>query len=491
MIDLHAVGHHSYLRELAHRAMLERGLLPDFQPEDLAELDSIHGPALQRDAGVRDLRGLLWCSIDNNDSRDLDQLTVAEKLPDGRVKVLIAVADVDSLVKPHSALDKHANHNTSSVYTVAEVFPMLPERLCTDLTSLNHESDRLAIVIELLIGLDGAVQESTLYRALVRNLAKLSYSHVARWLEGSDEVPREIANVRGLEENLLLQDSIAQKLKLLRHERGALEFETIHASPVFENDILKDLVTDRSNRAKDIVADFMIAANGAVARFLTAKGFPSIRRVVHTPRRWDRIVALAEEHGHKLPSTPEPRALNEFLMAEKAADPIRFPDISLSVIKLLGSGEYSIELPGVDSEGHFGLAVKDYTHSTAPNRRFPDLLTQRLVKSALEGSHVPYSNEELTALALHCSKTEDAVNKVERQVSKSAAALLLRSRIGEEFKGIVTGSAPKGTWIRLFKIPVEGRLVKGFEGLDVGQKLRVRLVHTDVEQGFIDFERIG
>jgi exoribonuclease-2 len=483
--------HRSILQGIAHRAMLERGLVPDFPPRALAELDGIHGPATRTEAATRDLRNLLWCSIDNDDSRDLDQLTVAEAMPDGATKVLVAIADVDALVKQRSALDDHARDNTTSVYTVAETFPMLPERLSTDLTSLNHESDRLAIVIEMVLARDGSLQSSDLYGATVRNRARLAYNSVASWLEGHGPMPQAIGTVSGLDENLRLQDRVAQQLKALRHQHGALDLETIEARPVFDGDELKDLEADTKNRAKDIIEDFMIAANGVSARYLASKKLPSLRRVVRVPKRWDRIVELAAERGATLPKDPDARALDQFLVAAKAADPLRFPDLSLSVIKLLGAGEYVVELPGGSAAGHFGLAVKDYAHSTAPNRRFPDLITQRLLKAALAGRSLPYANDELAALAGHCTEAEDAAKKVERQVTKSAAAILLETRIGERFDAVVTGAADKGTWVRLLQPPVEGRLESGVEGLDVGHRLRVQLVRTDVERGYIDFKRVA
>jgi len=471
--------------------MLERGLVPDFPPQALAELDAIHGPATRTEAATRDLRNLLWCSIDNDDSRDLDQLTVAEALPDGATKVLVAIADVDAVVKQRSALDDHARENTTSVYTVAETFPMLPEKLSTDLTSLNHESDRMAIVIEMVLAGDGALRSSDLYGATVRNRAKLAYNSVAGWLEGNGPMPQAIGTVSGLGENLRLQDRVAQQLKALRHQHGALDLETIEARPVFDGNELKDLQADTKNRAKDIIEDFMIAANGVSARYLASKGLPSLRRVVRVPQRWDRIVELAAERGATLPREPDAKALDQFLVAAKAADPLRFPDLSLSVIKLLGAGEYVVEEPGGSVAGHFGLAVKDYAHSTAPNRRFPDLITQRLLKAAVAGRTLPYGNDELAALAKHCTEAEDAAKKVERRVTKSAAAILLEGRMGERFEAIVTGAADKGTWVRLLQPPVEGRLESGFEGMDVGHRLRVQLVHTDVERGYIDFKRVA
>jgi exoribonuclease-2 len=492
MTDTHDGQHRAILQGIARRAMLEKGLVPDFPPPALAELGGIHGPATRAEESTRDLRNLLWCSIDNDDSRDLDQLTVAESRPggtDGAVKVLVAIADVDAVVKKQSALDDHARQNTTSVYTVARIFPMLPEKLSTDLTSLNLESDRLAIVIEMVFTGDGSLQSSDLYQAMVRNRAKLAYNSVAAWLEGNGPMPPAIGTVSGLDENLRLQDQVARKLKALRHLHGALDLETIEARPVFDGDELKDLAAETKNRAKDIIEDFMIAANGVTARYLAAKKFPSLRRVVQTPKRWDRIVELAAEHGSTLPGEPDAKALEQFLVAAKAADPLRFPDLSLSVIKLLGAGEYVVELPGDTAAGHFGLAVKDYTHSTAPNRRYPDLITQRLLKAAVAGRSLPYQNDDLEALAQHCTEAEDAAKKVERQVTKSAAAMLLESRIGEQFDAIVTGASDKGTWVRLLQPPIEGRLESGFEGLDVGHRLRVQLVRTDVERGYIDFKR--
>jgi exoribonuclease-2 len=491
MTGINDSRHRSILRSIAHRVMLERGLVPDFPPKALAELEGIHGPATRTEPATRDLRSLLWCSIDNDDSRDLDQLTVAEALPGGGAKVLVAVADVDAVVTKGSALDEHARLNATSVYTAAETFPMLPEKLSTDLTSLNHETDRLAVVVEMVLAGDGSLQSSDLYGASVRNRAKLAYNSVAGWLEGNGPTPPGIGAVGGLDENLRLQDRLAQKLKALRHQHGALDLETIEARPVFVGDELKDLEADTKNRAKDIIEDFMIAANGVSARYLASKNLPSLRRVVRVPKRWDRIVELAAERGTTLPTNPDAKALDQFLVAAKAADPLRFPDLSLSVIKLLGAGEYVVELPGAGAAGHFGLAVKDYTHSTAPNRRFPDVITQRLLKAAMAGRAQPYESAELAALATHCTEAEDAAKKVERQVAKSAGAILLESRIGEQFDAIVTGASDKGTWVRLLQPPVEGKLESDLQSVDVGHRLRVQLVRTDVERGYIDFKKVA
>jgi VacB/RNase II family 3'-5' exoribonuclease len=477
------------LRRIAHRVMLERGLLPDFSPEVLAELDRIHDPAIGAEKSTRDLRNLVWCSIDNDTSRDLDQLTVAEALPQGAAKILVAIADVASLVKKQSALDDHARHNTTSVYTTAEIFPMLPEKLSTDLTSLNQGSERLAIVIEMVVADDGSQQGSNLYGAMVRNHARLAYDSVASWLDGNGPMPPGIGVVQGLDENLRLQDRVAQKLKAFRHLHGALNLETTEGRPVFEGGELKDFEAEKKNRTRETIEDFMIAVNGVTARYLASKMFPCLRRVVRIPKRWDRIIELAAERGFTLPQEPDSKALEQFLADSRSADPLRFPDLSLSVIKLMGAGEYTVELPGDRALGHFGLAVRDYTHSTAPNRRYPDLVTQRLLKAAMAGLIPPYEIDELEALATHCTAEEDAAKKVERQVGKSAAAMLLESRIGEGFDAIVTGASDKGTWVRLLHPPVEGRLVNGFEGVDVGQSLRVELIRTDIERGYIDFRR--
>jgi VacB/RNase II family 3'-5' exoribonuclease len=479
------------LERIARRAMKEYGFLPDFEADALKELEAAHpGDRGVEPPGV-DLRHLLWASIDNDDSLDLDQLTVAEALSDKQVKVRVAVADVAALVEKNSAVDAHARHNTTSIYTAGGIFPMLPEKLSTDLTSLNYREDRPAVVIEMVIGDGGGMQGSTIYRARVRSQAKLAYNSVAAWLDGKGPIPEAAGAVPGLDENLRLQDRVARQLKALRHEHGALGLQTLEARPVFAGDEIQDLRVDEPNRAKEIIEDFMIAANGVTARFLHGKQLASLRRMVRSPKRWGRIVEIAAQHGFKLPAQPDSMSLEEFLSARKAADPLRFPDLSLAVIKMLGPGEYVVESPEEASPGHFGLAVKDYTHSTAPNRRFPDLITQRILKAALEGEKVPYSRDELTELARHCTEKENDANKVERLVTKSAAAMLLSSRIGDRFDAICTGAADKGTWVRIFQPPVEGRLLYGFEGVDVGHRLKVQLVRTDVERGYIDFKKIG
>jgi exoribonuclease-2 len=480
-------SHRYSLSAIAHDVMLQNGLQPDYSDAVLNELKEIRGPATTADTPVRDLRDLVWFSVDNDDSRDLDQLSAAETRPDGAVRVLVAVADVDAVVKKGSAIDGHAAVNTTSVYTAGGIFSMLPERLSTDLTSLGEDTEKLAIVADMIVASDGTVTSGEIYRAKVVNKAKLAYNSVAAWLDGTGAAPPRIAQVKGLDENIRLQDKVAKTMRCQRRTHGALQLETLEARPVYEGDTLTDLSPETRNRAKDLIEDFMIAANGVSARFLVSKGFPSLRRVLKSPERWDRIVQLAHEFGTELPGAPDAVALDKFLEQRQAADPDRFADLSLSVIKLLGRGEYDLERPGQQATGHFALAVRDYTHSTAPNRRFPDVITQRLLKAALAGAPLPYTNTELADLATHCTVQEDAAKKVERQVQKSAAALLLSSRIGQHFDAIVTGANDKGTWARIAKPMAEGKVVHGFEGLDVGDHVHVKLIHTDVARGFIDF----
>ena len=476
------------LAAIAHRAMIERGMEPDFPPKALQELAAIQKPA-EATTGVRDLRDRLWASIDNDDSLDLDQLTVAESLEAGRVRILVAVADVDALVRKESAIDGHAAHNTTSVYTPAVIFPMLPVALSTNLTSLNENQDRIAVVTDMVFEADGSLATSDHYRARVRNHAKLAYRSVGAWLAGEGATPPRISEVPGLDANLRLQDSIAQRLADLRQRHGALSLQTIEPKAVFDGNVLSELEPNWKNRATQLIEDFMIAANGANATYLAAKKFPSLRRVLRSPERWDRIVKLASGLDERLPDKPDAVALEAFLARRRKADPEKFTDLSLAVVKLIGRGEYALDLPGGEPPGHFALAVRDYTHSTAPNRRFPDLITQRLLKAAMAGAPLPYTIAELAELAKHCTEREDDATKVERRMRKSAAALLLSGRIGESFDAIVTGASDKGTWVRLVQPPTEGRLERGFQGLDVGDRVYVKLVNTNVERGFIDFVR--
>jgi VacB/RNase II family 3'-5' exoribonuclease len=482
-------SHRHILQNIAHRAMLRYGLQPDFPPAALSEARRAQPPAAAG-ASVRDMRHLLWASIDNDDSRDLDQLSTGDALGGGRTRVLVAIADVDALVPAGSASDDHARTNTTSVYTPAEIFPMLPERFSTDLTSLREGEDRLAVVVEMTIDAGGTLAASDVYRALVHNKARLTYDAVGAWLLDAGALPARAAAIPGLPEALRLQDAAAQAMRQRRHARGALTLETLQARPVFAGEDITDLRPDTKNRAKELIEDLMIAANAATAARLERGGVASLRRVLGAPRRWDRLVALAASFGARLPAAPDAAALDAFLLTRRKADPLRFQDLSLAVVKMLGSGEYAVEAPGDPPSGHFGLAVTDYTHSTAPNRRFPDLITQRLMKAAIAGAPPPYDRETLTVLARHCTTQEDQAAKVERQVRKSAAALFLHSRVGERFHAIVTGASEKGTWVRTLGTPVEGRVIKGFAGLDVGDEVDVRLVATDVDQGFIDFAAV-
>ncbi|MFO1312784.1 MAG: RNB domain-containing ribonuclease [Burkholderiales bacterium] len=471
------------LVRVARDALRERGLHYDFPREVDAEVGAMRHAA--SDPSARDLRDLLWASIDNDDSRDLDQLSVAaEDRPrdDGSDTVYVAIADVDALVKKGSPVDARAAANTTSIYTAAGNFPMLPERLCTDLTSLNPDADRLAMVVEMTVDAAGAVTRASLYRATVRNHAKLAYDGVAAWLDGQAPAPPPLDAVPGLPAQLRRQHAVAQRLKRMRESRGALDFDTLEARPIMSDRTLADLAPDESNHAKELIEDFMVAANGAIARFLSDKGYAYMRRVLRIPERWDRIRMLARASGGRLPAQPDAIALDAFLRVQRAADPETFPDLSLAVIKLLGSGEYAL-----DGTGHFALAVDAYTHATAPNRRYPDLATQRVLKTALSGNPSPYSRSELAALADHCTVQQKAAAKVERRVAKSAAAQILSSRIGETFSAIVTGASEKGTWVRIRHPTTEGRVVRGERGLDVGDRVTVKLVRTDIDRGFIDF----
>lgn len=473
----------------ARRAMLDNGFLPEFPDEVLREVERLPAEAPSSAPGVRDLRGMCWSSIDNHESKDLDQLEVAEAHGADAVRLMIAIADVDALVPKGSALDRHARKNSASVYTGVRVFPMLPERLSTDLTSLNEGEDRLAVVIELLVRHDGEIESSTVYRAAVRSRAKLAYDDIAAWLDGRAPAPPAVVEDGELERQVRLQDQAAQRLQAIRYRRGALDLETIEARPVTVDGKIVDIRLTHKDRAREMIEDFMIAANGAMARFLEAAGTASIRRVVRSPERWQRLVALAEAQGERLPEAPDSPALAAFLRKRRAEAPEHFAELSLSVVKLMGPGEYAVDRPGESSPGHFGLAVQDYTHSTAPNRRYADLVTQRLVKAVLSGAPAPYTEQELGEIARACTLRENDARKVERTTRKEAAAMLLSDRLGETFDAVVTGVSAKGTFVRLIQPPAEGRVVRGEEGLDVGDELRVRLVATEPSRGFIDFVR--
>ena len=480
---------HVDLQVIAHQIMVENGFEPEFPAgvqQQLADLKA-RPPVAASSKDVRDLRGLLWSSIDNDTSRDLDQVEVAERLPNGDVKVMVGMADVDAFVPKASAIDTHAAKETTTVYAGVRNFPMLPEELSTGASSLLENGDKLSVVTEFVAGADGVVTSSSVYRALVRNKAQLMYNSVGAWLEGTGAAPPKVAASADLQAQLKLQDQVAQALMKQRYLHGALNIETSEVNPVVVNQQVIDIAQHQKNRATMLIEDFMIAANGVVARML--EKVSSLRRIVKTPERWDRIVQLAAARGEQLPAQPDSKALNNFLLKRKAADPDRFADLSLAVIKLIGPGEYVLERPGDPEQGHFGLAVQDYTHSTAPNRRFADVVTQRLIKAFLSGTPGPYSDDELGAIAQNCTVKEDAARKVEREMSKRLAAAAMSQRIGETFDAIVTGVTPRGTFVRVMQPRIEGLLAQGQQGLDVGDKLRARLTRTDVQRGYIDFAR--
>ena len=480
----------SDLVRIATHVMAERGLEPEFSRRVEQQLAAITGPGRDDGPDVHDLTHLLWCSIDNDDSLDLDQLTACEPLPSGAIRLWVAIADVDALVKKDTPIDAHALLNTTSVYTSARIFPMLPDRLCTDLTSLNPAQDRLALVTEMVFNADASLAGSTVYRAQVHNRAKLAYDAVSAWIDGEADLPDAAAAVPGMEAQLRAQDALAQQLRARRHALGSLDLETFQPRALFNGEQVVDIRQQVQNRARQLIEEVMIATNGCTARYLAAQGGASLRRVVRSPERWLRIVGVAKDYGEVLPDEPDSKALEAFLAKQHRLDPLRFPDLSLVIVKLMGRGEYVVETPGGAPIGHFGPAVRDYTHSTAPNRRFPDLITLRLLKAALADEPQPYSNAELGELAQHCTRQEDAAQKVERQLRKSEAALLLESRVGERFDALVTGAGPEGTWVRILTPPAEGKLVGGHSGLRVGDALKVKLVSTHVEHGFIDFVRI-
>ena len=493
MASKHAHQHYSKkdIARIATEAMVERGLEPEFSEAAIRQLEKINTAAIADNPGIFDLVDLLWCSLDNDDSMDLDQLTSSQVLKNGLVKIFVAVADVDAIVKKDSALDEHAKINTASIYTSARIFPMLPEKLSTNLTSLNQDEDRLAVVTEMVINKDGSIHQSHVYRAKVRNKAKLAYDAVSDWIEKKGPAPEALSRVKGMQEQLIIQDKTAQILRRRRHEQGCLELEIFQPKAIFDGEQVVAVQQQVQNRGRQLIEEFMIATNECTAKFLAAQGHASLRRVVRSPESWLRIVELAKKYNEQLPSQPNSKALATFLAKRHKADPLRFPDLSLVVVKLMGSGEYVVEQPNAEPIGHFGLAVQDYTHSTAPNRRYPDLITLRMIKGALQNTPPPYSNEDLKILAEHCSQQEDAARKVERRVRKSEAALLLSSHINQTFDAVVTGSSSSATWVRILDMPIEGLLEEGEPNLDVGRKLRVRLVSVNVEKGFIDFIQVS
>ena len=478
------------LRAAAHREMLTEGFQPDFPPAVDQQVRALQARATPTaDPAVRDMRSLLWSSIDNDTSRDLDQAEVAERVSGG-IRILIAIADVDSAVPIDSPIDRHAAEQTTSVYTGVVTFPMLPLELSTDLTSLNEAQDRLAVVVEMTVAPDGSVASTGVYRAWVRNRAQLTYNSVGPWLEGTAAAPPKVAASGELAAQLKLQDEAAQILQDERRRMGALNIDRVEFEALVSDGEVQGIGTRQKNRASELIENFMVAANGVMARALSAAGVSSIRRVVQTPERWPRIVELADRYGFTLPAQPDSGALNDFLQKRKIADPDHYPDVSLAVVKLMGPGEYVLARNGEVAPGHFALAAHDYTHSTAPNRRFADTVTQRLMKAVLAKQCCPYPDDRLDAIARNCTLKEDAARKVERAMSKRIAAVALRDRIGEIFNAVVTGAGPKGVFVRVLGPPVEGMLVHGQQGADVGDRLRVKLVGADPQRGYIDFDRV-
>ena len=472
----------------ARATMLENGFHPDFPSGATSEVAAIQAqPGLPTAAGAQDLRGLLWSSIDNDTSKDLDQIEWAEQLADGRIRVLVGVADVDVRVPKGTQLDAHAQSETTWVYTGVKVFPMLPAELSEGITSLNENQDRVAIVVEFAVDAAGNASDGNAYRALVNNKAQLAYNGVGAWLEARGPAPAKVAASADLTAQLKLQDKAAQSMVDGRFQHGALDLETVETRPIMQGDQPTSIVQLQKNRATSLIEEFMVAANGVIARKFQDAGVASIRRIVRTPKRWDRIVEVAQGLGTTLPAEPDSKALNDFLLAQKQKDPAHFPDLSLTVVKLMGPGEYVLVKPNEVSPGHFGLAVQDYTHSTAPNRRFPDMVTQRLLKALFAKASAPYSEDDLNTIAAHCTLMEDNARKVERDMEKRIAAVVLKPRIGQTFPGIITGVSQHGTFVRTLNPHVEGMVVQGAKGLDVGDKVTVKLLSTDPVRGFIDF----
>lgn len=477
------------LVQIARQAMLAKGLQPDFPTDAVVQLDTIHAPA-SCDSTTVDMTDKLWFSIDNDDSLDLDQLTYAERMDNQVIRIYVAIADVDVLVPKGSPIDEHAYANTTSVYTPMIIFSMLPEKLSTNYTSLNPNERRIAMVVQMDVDENGKVVDQKIFRSCVFNYAKLAYNSIGPWLENQSPPPESVARVKDLPSQIRLQDEVAQRLKKYRHQSGALTFETYDPQPVIKNGTIVDIQDVKINRARELIENFMIAANTSVTLFLENQRYPTIKRVVKEPKRWDRIVEVAAEYGEKLPPQPDSKALETFLLKMRAQDPLRFPDLSLMIIKLLGRGEYIVQVPSDAPIGHFALSLMNYTHATAPNRRYPDLITQRLLKSFLNKTPLPYSLHSLQEIVSSCTDKETRADKVKRSVMKSVIAVYLKDSVGKVFDAFVTGASEKGTWVRLISTAIEGKLVVGYENIDVGEKIKVRLSYVNIEKGFLDFERV-
>jgi len=468
--------------------MLDNGFEPEFSADVIRQVEEIRamGDPLPP-ASILDMRSVLWSSVDNARSRDLDQIEWAEILPNGDIRVLVGIADVDAAVEKGSPIDRHASQNTVTVYTESKIFPMMPEELSTDLTSLNEAVDRPAVVAEMIVKENGDVPQSTFFRAMVHNYAKLAYEDIGPWLDGKCDMPEKVARIQGLKEQLEIQQQAAVRLQRYRTAKGALAFESIESTAVVENGQIKGIRSVEPNSARKLIENFMVATNVEMAEFLENSGALSLRRVVKTPEHWDGIRRIAAEYGQNLPEQPDQPSLAVFLEKRRNADPEHFPDLSLSIIKLIGSGEYVVQRVGEDAGGHFGLAVNDYAHSTAPNRRFTDIVVQRLVKAVIADEPSPYTADELDAIAEHANLQERASRKVERKMRKIIAASVMQRHIGEVFEAIVTGDTAAGVFARIIRPPVDGRVVRGEESVLVGDKLRVRLISANPHNGFIDF----
>jgi len=486
------MSNHSFdLPASAYAEMLRQGFKPDFPSGTEEQIEQIRAVVKGTHDGLPDLRALLWSSIDNDTSRDLDQIEVAERV-DGGIRVKVGVADVSAAVKKGTPIDQHAAFQTKTVYTGVRNFPMLPNELSTDLTSLNENEDRSAMVVEFVVNAQGQRTQTSIYEVMVRNKAQLAYSRVGPWLEGKTDPDIKIEGSLELQSQLKLQNEAAQTLREYRVAEGALEFHRIEADPIVVDGEVRSIAVAPKNHATELIEDFMIAANETMAETLQAAGRSCIRRVVRSPERWDRIVELVDRYGTQLPAEPNSGELNAFLRKQRKLDPIHYPDLSLAIIKLMGPGEYVLS-SGSDQEplGHFGLAARDYTHSTAPNRRFADLVMQRLVKAMLANQPSPYTDAELAAIATQCNLQEKAGHKVERTMQKRVAAVALQDSIGRVFAGVVTGANEKGTYVRVFDPPVEGRVVRGEKGIDVGDRVNVKLLHTNPQMAYIDFARVS
>jgi VacB/RNase II family 3'-5' exoribonuclease len=472
----------------AHRAMHEAGFRPEFGGAVMQEVAELSNRQTENDA--TDLTHLNWSSIDNEESRDLDQLEYAEKKGNDNIRLMVAISSVIDHVRKDGPIYLHAAYNTTSVYTGVETFHMLPEALSTDRTSLLEGQTRLAMVVDLEVTPNGDLINPQVYRARVQNHARLTYEEAGEFMQGNSHASEIISTCPWLREQLSLQMAASHRLISLRKKEGALTFSSFEPRLVKRNGKIVDLKLYPHTVARELIESFMVAVNISTATYLKSKNWPIIERVVTAPRRWGRIREVVREYGVELPLEPEQKALSSFLAKQRAKDEVKFQTLSLAIVKLLGPGEYVVEYTHGPQQGHFGLAVDDYSHSTAPNRRFADLVLQKLLRACSAGQPMPYSDDELQQIAARCTERETAARKVERLMRKVCAATLIRARVGQEFSGMITGASRKGTYARLFDFPAEGKVVRGERGVDVGDRVRLRLLNADPETGFIDLERL-